>query len=228
MLAQGEAFAVKDGVPAKAAAHAVHFAVQIPAAVRAGIEQFILAAVGFEICHADASEPHRYAAREQFAEHFFGSGEQFPLVIGWFDQTHRLVRRKMVDVTEAQAEGARLLAVFAQGRADALAEILDQAAEKFRVNGAASMVVSRETDFGVEGSSTSRPSRPRARSQICWPMASPKAACSAAFGTPRSCPMVAMPRSASAPACTWPMPWSFSTGRGVRKVSSSPGEIGRA
>src|SRR5205823_5424493 len=83
-----------------------------------------------EICHADASEPHRYAAREQFAEHFFGSGEQFPLVIGWFDQTHRLVRRKIVDVTEAQAQGARLLAVFAQGRADALAEILDQPAKK--------------------------------------------------------------------------------------------------
>src|SRR5437016_4946510 len=43
----------------------------------------------------------------------------------------------MIDVADAQTDGARLLAVFAQGRADALAEILDQAAEKFRVDGAA-------------------------------------------------------------------------------------------
>src|SRR5262245_16350762 len=43
----------------------------------------------------------------------------------------------MVDVTETQAEGAGLLAVFAQGCTDALAEIFDQAVEKFRVNGAA-------------------------------------------------------------------------------------------
>src|SRR5207237_10689036 len=135
--AECEAFAVKDAVAAKDAADAVPFAVQKRAAVRAGIEQFILAPVGFETCHADASAPHRYAAREQFAEHFFGSGEQFPLVIGWFDQTHRLVRRKIVDVTEAQAQGARLLAVFAQGRADALAEILDQPAKTLRVDGAA-------------------------------------------------------------------------------------------
>src|SRR5215469_9182929 len=58
MLAQREAFAVKNGVPAKAAAHAVHFAVQIPAAVRARIEQFILLAVGFEIGDADAGQPY--------------------------------------------------------------------------------------------------------------------------------------------------------------------------
>src|SRR6266852_9156567 len=43
----------------------------------------------------------------------------------------------MIDITDAQADGARLLAVFAEGRTDALAEILDQAAEKFRVNSAA-------------------------------------------------------------------------------------------
>src|SRR5437588_10230482 len=137
MLAQGEAFAVKNGVPAEAAAHPVHFAVEMPAAVRAGVEQFVLAAVGFEVCHADAGEPHGHAAREQFGEQFLGGEEQFALVVGWFAEPHRLVRRKMVDVTEAQAESARLLAVFTQGRADALAEILDQAAEKFRVNGAA-------------------------------------------------------------------------------------------
>src|SRR5215472_9931748 len=137
MLAQGEAFAVEDGVPAEAAAHAVHFAVEIPAAIRAGIEQFILAAVGFEIGHADAREPHSHAAREQFAEQLLGGDEQFALVVGGLDEAHRLVRGKMVDVTEAQFESARLLAVFAQGRADALAEIFDQAAEKLRVNGAA-------------------------------------------------------------------------------------------
>src|SRR5437763_6133164 len=137
MLAQLEAFAVEDGVPAVAAAHAVHFAVQVPAAVRAGIEQFVLAAVGFEVRYADAGQPHGHAACEQFAEQFFGGGEQFALVVGGLAEPNRLMRRKMVDVTEAQAKGARLLAVFAQGRADALAEILDQAAEKFRVNGAA-------------------------------------------------------------------------------------------
>src|SRR5207244_12220732 len=67
MLARGEAFAVKSGVPAQAAAHAVHFAVQIGAAVRAVIEQFILAAVGFEICHADPGQPYGHASRAQFA-----------------------------------------------------------------------------------------------------------------------------------------------------------------
>src|SRR5215470_8750082 len=137
MLTQREAFAVEDGVPAEAAAHAVHFTVQIPAAVRAGIEQFILPAVDFEVRHADAGQPHRHAACEQLAEEFFGDDEQFALVVGWFAEAHRLMRGKMVDVTESQFERARLLAVFAQGRADALAEILDQAAEKFRVDGAA-------------------------------------------------------------------------------------------
>src|SRR5258707_2094774 len=43
----------------------------------------------------------------------------------------------MIDIADTQADGARLLAVFAEGRTDALAEIFDQAAEKFRVNGAA-------------------------------------------------------------------------------------------
>src|SRR5258707_15035620 len=43
----------------------------------------------------------------------------------------------MIDIADTQADGARLLAVFAEGRTNALAEILDQAAEKFRVNGAA-------------------------------------------------------------------------------------------
>src|SRR5215467_4173811 len=109
MLAQGEAFAVKDGVPAKAAAHAVHLAVEIPAAVRAGIEQFVLAAVGFEIRYADARKPHGHAAREKFAEQLLGDGEQFALVVGGLAEVHRLVRRKMVDVTETQAKGARLL-----------------------------------------------------------------------------------------------------------------------
>src|SRR5882724_4114915 len=43
----------------------------------------------------------------------------------------------MIDVADAQADGARLLAIFAKGGADALAEIFDQATEKFRVDGAA-------------------------------------------------------------------------------------------
>src|SRR5258707_9933594 len=43
----------------------------------------------------------------------------------------------MIDIADTQADGARLLAVFAEGRTDALAEIFDQAAEKFPVNGAA-------------------------------------------------------------------------------------------
>src|SRR5213080_1220967 len=137
MLARGEAFAVKSGVPAQAAAHAVHFAVQIGAAVRAVIEQFILAAVGFEICHADPGQPYGHAPREQFAEQFLGGDEQFAPVVGGFAEPHRLVCGKMVHITEVQAEGARLLAVLAQGPADPLAEILDQAAEKFRVDGAA-------------------------------------------------------------------------------------------
>src|SRR5215472_6436610 len=137
MLAQGEAFAIKNGVPAKATAHAVHFAVQIPAAVRARIEQFILLAVGFEIGHADASQPYGHAPREQFGEQVLGDDEQFALVVGGFAEPLRPVYGKMVDITEAQAEGARPLAVFAQGRADALAEILDQAGEKLRINGAA-------------------------------------------------------------------------------------------
>src|SRR5207253_6402099 len=42
----------------------------------------------------------------------------------------------MIDVADAQTDGARLLAVFGRRRADALAEMLDQAAEKFRVDGA--------------------------------------------------------------------------------------------
>src|SRR5882724_9261431 len=42
----------------------------------------------------------------------------------------------MIDVADAQADGARLLAIFAKGGADALAEIFDQATEKFRVDGA--------------------------------------------------------------------------------------------
>ena len=37
------------------------------------------------------------------------------------------------------------------------------------------MVVSREMDFGVDGINTSRRSSPRARSQICRPIASPNA-----------------------------------------------------
>src|SRR5215472_7523008 len=68
VLAQGEAFAVEDGVPAEAAAHAVHFAVEIPAAVRAGIEQFILPAVGFQVRRADSGQPHGHAPPEQFCE----------------------------------------------------------------------------------------------------------------------------------------------------------------
>src|SRR5258707_9497418 len=43
----------------------------------------------------------------------------------------------MIDIADTQADGARLLAVFAEGRTDALAEILDQAVEQFRVNSAA-------------------------------------------------------------------------------------------
>src|SRR6266699_1638171 len=188
MLARGEAFAVKSGVPAQAAAHAVHFAVQIGAAVRAVIEQFILAAVGFEICHADPGQPYGHAPREQFAEQFLGGDEQFAPVVGGFAEPHRLVCGKMVHITEVQAEGARLLAVLAQGPADPLAEILDQAAEKFRVDGAA-----------FNGGFARNGFRRRKHEHF------------------------AAVEAASAPACTWQMPWSFSTGSGVRKDSSSPG-----
>src|SRR5215469_1401889 len=107
MLAQREAFAVEHGVPTEAVAHAVHFAVQMPAA-RPGIEQFVLLVAGFEVGHADAGQSHGYAAHEQFTEQFLRGGEQLALAVGWFAEPHRLVRREMVDVTETQTDGTRL------------------------------------------------------------------------------------------------------------------------
>src|SRR5712691_4723529 len=121
MFAELEAFAVEDGVPAVAAADGIEAAVQVPAAVGIGVEEFVLAFIGFEIGYADADEADGYAAREQFCKQIFCGGEQFALVVGWFGDASRLVRRKMIDVAEAQADGARLLAVFTQRRADALA-----------------------------------------------------------------------------------------------------------
>jgi len=137
MFAELEAFAVEDGVPTVAATDGIEAAVQVPAAIRVGVEKFVLALIGFKVVHTDAGETDRHAAREQFGEQIFCGGEQFALVVRRFRQPHRLVRRKMIDIADAQADGARLLAVFAQGCADALAEIFDQAAEKFRVDGAA-------------------------------------------------------------------------------------------
>ena len=125
MFAELEAFAVEDGVPAVAAADGIEAAVQGPAAIGIGVEKFVLAFVGFEVMHADAGEADGHAARKQFGEQVLCGGEQFALVIGWFGEAHRLVRGKVIDVADAQADGARLLAVFAQGRADALAEVFD-------------------------------------------------------------------------------------------------------
>ena len=64
MFAELEAFAVEDGVPAVAAADGIEAAVQVPAAVRIGVKQFVLAPVGFEVVHADAGEADGHAARE--------------------------------------------------------------------------------------------------------------------------------------------------------------------
>jgi len=78
---------------------------------------------------------------------------------------------------------------------------------------------SRETEFGVEGSSTSR-RQPARRSHTCSPMTSPKAACSASFGYFAQLPDRRKRRvSASIPACTWPIPYNFSTGSRRQKVS---------
>src|SRR6266481_1630602 len=98
MFAELEAVAVEDGVPAVAAADGIEAAVQIPAAVRIGVKQFVLAPVGFEVVYADAGEADGHAAREQFGEQVFGGGEQFALVVGWFGEAHRLVRGEMVDI----------------------------------------------------------------------------------------------------------------------------------
>ena len=43
MFAELEAFAVEDGVPAVAAAHGIEAAVQVPAAIRVGVKEFVLA-----------------------------------------------------------------------------------------------------------------------------------------------------------------------------------------
>ena len=64
MFAEFEAVAVEDGVPAVAAADGIEAAIQIPAAVGVGVEEFVLAAVGFEIGHVYADEAHGYAARK--------------------------------------------------------------------------------------------------------------------------------------------------------------------
>ncbi len=64
MLAELEAVAVEDGVPAVAAADGIEAAVQVPAAVGVGVEQFVLAAVDFEIGHVYADQAHGYATRE--------------------------------------------------------------------------------------------------------------------------------------------------------------------
>src|SRR5882762_3721000 len=98
MFAELKAFAVEDGVPAVAAADGIEAAVQVPAAVGVGVKKFVLAFVGFEVVHTDASEANGHASREQFGEQIFCRGEQFALVIGWFRQPHRLVRRKMIDI----------------------------------------------------------------------------------------------------------------------------------
>ena len=115
MFAELEAFAVEDGVPAVAAADGIEAAVQVPAAVGVGVKEFVLAFVGFEVVHADAGQADGDAAREQFCEQIFCGGKQFALVVGRFCQSYRLVRRKMIDIADAQSNGARLLAVFAQG-----------------------------------------------------------------------------------------------------------------
>jgi hypothetical protein len=64
MFAEFEAVAVEDGVPAVAAADGIEAAVQVPAAVGVGVEEFVLASVGFEIGYVYADQPHGYAARE--------------------------------------------------------------------------------------------------------------------------------------------------------------------
>src|SRR5208337_4950740 len=96
MLAEFEAFAVVDGVPAVAAADAIHFAVEIPAAVGVGIEKFVLAAVGFEVRDAEADVANGHAAREELREKVASREEQFALVIRGALQTKGLVRGEMV------------------------------------------------------------------------------------------------------------------------------------
>ena len=92
MLAELEAFAVEDGVPAVAAADGIEAAIKIPAAIGVGVKEFVLAFVGFEIGHANADQTDGHAARQQFIEQLFCCGEQFALVLGWFGEAHRLVR----------------------------------------------------------------------------------------------------------------------------------------
>jgi hypothetical protein len=64
VLAEFEAIAIEDGVPAVAAADGIEAAVQVPAAVGVRVEQFMLAAVGFEIGHVYADQAHGDAPRE--------------------------------------------------------------------------------------------------------------------------------------------------------------------
>src|SRR5713101_10010561 len=115
MFAQLEAFAVEDGVPAVAAADGIDAAVQMPPPVRVRVEQLVLPSIRLKIRCADTDQADGHAAREQFAEQVLCRGEQFALVVGWFADPRRLVCRKVIDIANAQANGARLLAVFAQG-----------------------------------------------------------------------------------------------------------------
>jgi len=121
MLAQFEAFAVKHGVPAVATAHAVYLAVEAPAPVRIGIEQFILAAVAVEVGDAHADEANGHAACKRSRQQVFCSDEQLTLVIGGARQAQRLLREIMVYIAQVQADRAGLVAMFAQGPAEALA-----------------------------------------------------------------------------------------------------------
>ena len=125
----------------------------------------MLAAVGFEICHVYTDQAHGDAPRKCFAKVLLLPRE-FAFVIARLRQSHRLVRRKMVHIPDAQPNRSCLPPVFAQRRADSLAQIFDKPARNSVSIVPPSIVVSRDTDFGVEGSITSRPSSPRARSQI--------------------------------------------------------------
>ena len=68
MLAQLEAFAVEDGVPAIAAAHGINAAVQVPAAIRVGVKELVLAFVGFEVVHTDADQADGHAANDEISQ----------------------------------------------------------------------------------------------------------------------------------------------------------------
>ncbi len=111
---------MERGVPAVAAAHALYLAVETPAPVRTGIEQFILAVVAVEIGDTHADEADGRAASKQFREQVFCRNEQLALVICGVRQAQGLLRGIMVDIAQPQTDGACLVSMFAQGPADAL------------------------------------------------------------------------------------------------------------